>query len=362
MQYSLQRGCTPDTGQVIWLVLDENYLPVLPIQRYLTHLLHKEKSSNTIEVYARYLRLYWEWLHKQYLDWRNVSLEDLAEYMHWLRVGDTSNIISLKSTEACRGAKTVNLALTAVRMFYEFHYHLKTVGSDKQFSRYSLPIGTNYVGFLDGIAKSKPRKQSFIKLKEPKQFPGCLSDDEIKRLIEACNTRRDRLLILILYETGMRKGELLGLRHEDISDCSKFTIKVTRRLNSNGALAKSGARTIPVTRKLLEFYDDYLVHEYPEVNSDYVFVNLTKGDIGKPLHYKAPNQLLEQLENKTGIKAYPHLFRHTYATRLLRAGMDRYLLKELLGHRSMQTTINVYGHITTEDILSAVVEFEEVGT
>lgn len=360
MQCCLQKGFAPNTDQVIWLVLDGDYSPILPIQQYLTHLLHVEKSPNTVETYARYLKVYWEWLYKQCLDWRNVNLEDLAEYIHWLRVGDIKNVISLQPVEACRGEKTVNLALTVVQMFYEFHHHKGTVGNDCQFSRYSLPIGSNYTGFLNGIAKSKPGKRSLIRLKEPKEFPGCLTNEEIELLIHGCQTRRNRLLLLMLQETGMRKGELLGLRHEDISDGNQSTIKVTRRLNSNGALAKSGARTIPINRKLLEFYDDYLVYEYPEVNSDYVFVNLEKGEIGKPLHYKALNQLFDQLENKTGIKAYPHLFRHTYATRLLEAGMEIYRISELLGHRSIQTTIKTYGHITTKKIMSTVVEREEL--
>lgn len=135
---------------------------------------------------------------------------------------------------------------------------------------------------------------------------------EVKQLVDACNRKRDKLIILMLYETGMRKGELLGLRHEDIGDYGDNKISIIKRENINGARVKGGERIIPVSRELIQIYNDYLIDEYPEVNSDYVFINIWSGEIGRPINYKALNQLFRQLEKKTGIKAYQHLFRHTY--------------------------------------------------
>lgn len=112
MTVILQKGIASDTGQPVWLVLGENYAPIESIQRYLNHLINLERSPNTVESYARYLKLYWEWLVEQHIDWRNVSLEDLSEYMHWLRVGDTL-LVSLQPVTAIRSEKTVNHAMTA---------------------------------------------------------------------------------------------------------------------------------------------------------------------------------------------------------------------------------------------------------
>lgn len=357
MSVILQKGLAPNSGQPIWVVLGEDYVPVEPIQRYLNHLVNLERSPNTIQSYARYLKLYWEWLIEQHLDWRNVSLEDLSEYMHWLRVRDTK-VVSMQPVKAIRSEKTVNHAMTAVHTFYEFHLHLGNVGSDKRFSRFNIPLGGRYKSFLMGIAKAKPKRKSLLKLKEPKQFVGCLTSDEVKQLVNACNRLRDKLILLMLYETGMRKGELLGLRHEDIGDCGENTIAIVKRENFNGARVKSGERTIPVSKELIQVYNDYLIDEYPDVDSDYVFVNVCKGEIGRPLNYKAINQLFQQLEKKTGIHAYPHLFRHTHATELLKAGMDIYHVSKRLGHSSISTTLDIYGHLTTED-LRTVVEKEE---
>lgn len=352
----VQKGISPSTGQPIWLVLGDDYAPIEPIQRYLNHLVNLERSPNTVETYARYLKLYWEYLTAKHLDWRNVNLEDLSEYIYWLRVGGTDTI-SIQTVTAVRSERTVNHAMTAVHTFYEFHLHMSNVGSDKSFARFNIPIG-RYKSFLAGIAKAKPVRKSLLKLKEPKKFPGCLTVDEVEALIQACNRKRDKLIILMMYETGMRKGELLGLRHEDMGDCGQNEIRIVRRENSNGALAKSGFRIVHVSRELMQVYNEYLIDEYPDVSSDYVFVNCWEGEIGHPMNYKAINQLLAQLEKKTGIHAFPHLFRHTHATELLKGGVDIYHVSKRLGHSSVGTTIDTYGHLSDED-LRKVVEKEE---
>jgi site-specific recombinase XerD len=354
----LQRGRSPERGKEVWLVLGDDWAPIDPIQRYLNHLVNLDRSPNTIQSYARYLKLYWEYLTYRQLDWRKVSIEDLSEYIHWLRVGDTSKVVSMQPVTAIRSEKTVNHALTVVHAFYEFHAHLGTVGNDKRFERFNIPIGGHYKTFLSGIAKAKPRRKSLLKLKEPKTFPGCLTPDQVKTLVGACNRKRDKLIVLMLYETGMRKGELLGLRHEDMGDCGENKIEIVQRENVNRARAKSGHRTIHVSKELMQVYNDYLIDEYPDVDSDYVFINIWAGKVGLPMSYRSLNQLFIQLEKKTGIHAYPHLFRHTHATELLKAGWDIYHVQKRLGHASVQTTLDTYGHLTDSDLM-AVVKAEE---
>jgi site-specific recombinase XerD len=87
-----------------------------------------------VQSYAHYLKVYWEWLTEQHLEWRDVNLEDLSEYMYWLRVGDTK-VVSMQPVTAIRSEKTVNHAMTAIHTFYEFHLHLGNVGSDRVWSK-----------------------------------------------------------------------------------------------------------------------------------------------------------------------------------------------------------------------------------
>lgn len=358
MSLTLQKGIDPQTGGIVWVMLDSDYQVMEPIQRYLSYLCGL-KSPNTVETYGYGLKAWWEFLLSKNLDWREVDISDLEDFVYWLRVGDTSSVISMQPVKALRTEHTINLTITTVTTFYEYYAACKNI-SPLQFSRVVTTKGTLRKGLLTGIAKSKPTRNKLVKLKEPKKFPGCLSDEEIKTLVNACSRLRDKLIILMLNSTGIRKGELLGLCHEDIGDFDKNFIRVIKRLNNpNGARAKGEERVIPVTVELLRLYNDYLISEYPEVESDYVFVNIWDGNIGAPMNPKVLNTMFSRLTEKTGIKVYPHLFRHTYASRLLRAKYPIDRVKNLLGHTSVQTTLDIYSHIISEADLLEIVNQEE---
>jgi len=100
---------------------------------------------------------------------------------------------------------------------------------------------------------------------------------------------------------------------------------------------------------VVRLYADYLHGEYGELDSDYVFVNLWGEPRGHPLTYAAVYDLVKRLRRRTGIEFDPHWCRHTYATGLLRAGTPVEVVSKLLGHASVTTTVEVYGHLNVED-------------
>jgi integrase/recombinase XerD len=359
MKLNIQKGIDPHTNEIVWLMLDDRYEVVEPIQRYLTYL-STGKSPNTVEAYAYDLKFWWKFLELKTLDWRNINLTDVEDFAYWLRVGDTTKVVSMQPVQAIRSEKTVNRAITAITGFYEYHIANGRVDF-KQFDRFHMPYGIGTRGLLTGIAKSKPTRQKLVKLKEPKSFPGCLTDEQVATLVDACHRLRDKLIILMLNGTGMRKGELLGLWIEDIGDCGDNYIRVVSRNNPNGARVKGQERTIPVVPELLSMYNDYLIYEYPAQKSNYVFVNIWEGNVGMPMKPDVLNTMFSRLGKKTGIHVYPHLFRHTYATRLLRSNYSPDRVKHLLGHTSIQTTLDVYSHVIDEASLIEVIERENSG-
>ena len=130
---------------------------------------------------------------------------------------------------------------------------------------------------------------------------------------------------------------------------------MVRRVNDNRARAKSpSSRTIPVSASLMRLYADYLHGEYGDLDSDYVFVALWAGQHGRPLTYAAVYDLVLRLRRRTGIDFDPHWYRHAYATRLLRGGASIEVVSSLLGHSSIATTMDVYGHLTAEDARRAL--------
>jgi len=357
----VQKGLLPESNQQIWIVLGDDYLPIEPIQKYLSYLDSLERSPNTLSSYAYNLKLYWEYLQDERLDWREVNLESLSEFIHWLR-NPNKGVISLKPQISRRSEKTINQCLTIVCGFYEFHERLGTLEGIDAY-RYQLQPGRKYKSFLHHISKGKEVKTRLLKIKEPKTFPGCLTPEQVNTLVAACHNLRDKFLIRLLYESGLRIGEALGLRHEDMVTGKDNAVKVIPRLdNSNFAKAKGGVeRTVHVTKELMQWYAAYLIEEYPEeLDCDFVFVVIKapgKGEIGNPLSYKTVDSLFRRLSKKTGMGVNPHLLRHSHATELIRAGWDMSYVQRRLGHADIQTTVNTYIHLSDEDLREEYVKY-----
>ena len=350
----VQRVSLPDSAKVTWMVLNDDYLPVEPVESFLSYLRNIERSPNTVRAYAYHLRLYWEYLQSRHLDWTGISIVELADFMFWLRSPEPDKVLSMQEQVAKRTESTVNAILTSVCMLYDFHEMTGEAPHIPLYRSKFMP-GRRYKGFLHHITKGKPVRTRLLKLKVPRRIPKTLTQAEVEQIVGDCHRVRDKFLICLLHESGMRIGQALGLRHEDIQSWDNQIQIVFRDDNANGARAKSkDINTIHVSKELMTLYSQYLQDEFMEVLkddfSDYVFVNLWEGKIGSPLTYNTVMELFCRLKRKTGIAVHPHLFRHTHATDLIREGMEMAYVQKRLGHASIQTTINTYVHVTNEDM------------
>lgn len=354
----VQRFLSEDEGQVGWTVIDDDYLPIQPIQEYLIYLKHLERSPHTIRAYAHHLRLFWEYLSAIQITWTAVGLSELADFLAWLR-NPQPGILLLQETRAKRSESTVSVILAAVTMFYDYHERIGNVETPPLYrsSQYSK---RSYKGFLHHITKSKPVQTRLLKLKMPRRIPRILTSHEVKQLIDACYRLRDKFLISLLYETGMRIGQALGLHHEDIHSWDNLIRIVPRDNNANGARAKTReSYSIHVSPALMALYTDYLIREFDETESDYVFVNLWEGEVGRPMTYEAAKDMFHRVGQKSNIQVHAHLLRHTHATELLQNGMDATYVQKRLGHANVQTTISTYVHLTDEDLKQAYQHYVE---
>ena len=356
---TFQTGICPITEEEFPVVMDLGTgLPVEPIQRYINFCRKRGLANNTVLVYARRLVDYFKWLEFKSLDWRDIGLTELADFTNWYLLGGEIEVISEKVRELVskRSPKTVNLTITAINNMYEFHAIEDRI-NDKQFTKLSYKWGKRG-GFLKGIVKSTPGKQKRIKLKEPKVFPGCLTEEEAMTLANACTNCRNSFFFLLMRSTGIRRGELLGLRWCDLSDLDRRSvIRVIRREdNLNHATAKGIEREIPLVHYrdiTLEAFEKYCFEEYPakaeELGHDMVFVNLKPGRyLGKPMSSSRLNDIFKYLEKQTGIEVYPHLNRHTLATRMLQEKHMDETVQHVLGHKSVATTKDIYSHVLDE--------------
>lgn len=350
-------------GQTVWILIGDNYLPIEPATDYLMHLLALGKSPNTIKNYAHHLKLFWEFLEAHSLNWTECWEKELGEFMLWLQLpAPIPGVVSIQPQTAKRTERTVNTIMSVVYQFYEFHARNNAIES-RDLYKTTYPIERRYKPLLYEMKKDLGVKTKRLRVKEPRSFVDCLTKEEVNTLIEACPNPRDKFLIVLLCQTGIRIGEALGLRHSDIhSEMGLNEIHVVpRNDNINGARVKNAlTRILSVPTQTIQAYTNYVLdEEFPDVDSDYVFVNIWQGVPGSPVQYSTVQRLFQTLQRRTGIKVTAHIFRHTHATELIRAGMDLIFIQKRLGHASIQTTIDTYVHLLDADTKAAYKEYLE---
>ena len=306
------------SGAVSWTVIGSDLRPVEPVERYLAWLSSIERSPNTVRAYAQDLKAYWEFLEPRAIGWDRVTLEQLGQFTGWLRQ-PAENVIVLAAGRPARSSRTVNRMLTAVFGFYEFHARNGVEVVQVLVDRARSGRGS-YKPFLHGIAASKPRGR-VGRLREPRRLPATLTLEQVAAVIHGQPRLRDRFLFALLFGTGMRVGQALGLRHEDFVTQERRIEIVAREDNANGAGGKRGQGSVPVSSELVRCYSDYMHLEYCELDSDYVFVNLWGGQPGRAMTYANVNEIVRRTRARVGFHFTPHMFRHTYATLARRGGV-----------------------------------------
>lgn len=250
----VQRVVSPVSPLESWTVLGDEHVPVEPIERYLAYLSDIERSPNTIKAYAHDLKDWFTFLQAQRLDWREVRLEDVGEFVAWLRLPPSARdgrVAVLPSVEHHCTESTVNRKLSALSAFYvHAARHGVDLGELLVTWQPGGRRGSGWRPFLHHVSKSEPTRRRAIALKAPKKLPRVLGAGEAQTILDACEHLRDRFLFAMLHETGVRIGEALGLRHDDIAAAERELV-VRCRINDNGARAKSAAgRTIPISAEL----------------------------------------------------------------------------------------------------------------
>jgi len=321
-----------------------------PIDRFLAHLTAIDRSPNTVRAYAHDLRDYFEFLESRQLQWDRVVLEDLGRFVTWLRLPGAARdgrVAVLPWVDADVCAATVNRKLSALASFYEFHQR-HGVELGELLTRWRPGRrGGSWKPFLAHLG-GRPERHRAITLRAERRAPRELSQAEMTTLIDGCVRLRDKFLLSLLRSTGLRIGEALGLRHEDV-DARRRLVAVQPRSNVNGARAKTRSREVPADAELFRLYSDYLHEEYGALDCDYVFVNLWGEPVGQPMSYASVDRLVRRLRARTGISFSVHMFRHSYATALLRCGVSPEVVQRLLGHSSVSVTVDTYSHLGIED-------------
>ena len=206
----------------------------------------------------------------------------------------------------------------------------------------------------DGLIRQNPA--DFCRL-PPKKNPevAVLTPAEMQRLLIQAQEDGFYEMFLLDISTGLRRGELLGLQWDDI-DFKKCELRVNKQVRYDKKVlkitepkTKAANRTIVLPKELIEVLKDYK----QRVKSKWLFPSPVKSE-DVPRDPTACRKSLGKILERAGRKHVPfHALRHTFATQSLRYGMDIKTLASVIGHESVETTLNVYSYITDEGMRTA---------
>ncbi len=290
------------------------------MRTYLDHLsVERGLAANTLTSYRRDLRRYQQYLaEREIADLGGISEATVTEFLVRLREGDPEHP-PLSSTSAAR-------TVVAVRGFHRF-------------------------AVRDGLATADPAGS--VKPPAPaKRLPKALPLSDVEAILEAAGSAgttlalRDRALLELLYGTGARISEAVGLDVDDLD-----TVDGTVLLRGKGGKE----RMVPVGSYAREAVDAYLVRGRPELvaastaasTGGALFLNARGGRLSRQSAWA----VLVRAAERAGVNrdVSPHTLRHSFATHLLDGGADVRVVQELLGHASVTTT-QVYTLVTVDNL------------
>jgi len=290
-------------------------------------------SPRTIAGYQRHLEVWLEYYQDE--DIGAVNAEALRNYLNYMRLEYTPRRITGKNEEKL-SSKTIRNIYITLKAFFHWASDEFQINNPMQ----SIPAP---------------------KFSEPPVEP--LSKEDIDALLKACDyceeaktkdrrkfamrrptVKRDKALILVLLDTGLRASELCALK---IGDLDTKTGKITVKHGAKGGAKGSKGRTVYLGKATRRCVWRYLVdREDGEDETAPLFVSKSN----HPLNKDALRQLINALGTKAGVKkCYPHRFRHTFAITYLRSGGDVFTLQMLLGHGSLDM-VKRYARIAEIDV------------
>ena len=215
--------------------------------------------------------------------------------------------------------------------------------SSRSVQRKSSSLKSFYKYLLrEGVVKKNP----MLKVQTPKaskKIPEFIEVENINQLLDGdyfTNDHagmRDKLVIHLLYCTGMRRAELINAKEDDVN-FTRSTIKVLGKRNKE--------RIIPIPQELVIAIGDYITKKKGEnFSNDFLILSDKGGKLNPKFVYTLVNKYLSYITSKQ--KRSPHILRHSFATHLLNNGADLNAIKELLGHANLSAT-QVYTHNTIE--------------
>lgn len=279
------------------------------ITSFLEYLVLERKYSNhTVTAYKKDISSFYEFCNDEY-ELKSLKDVNYSQIRSWI----------IKLVDEGISNNSINRKVSSLKSFYKFLQKAEQIKSNPLIKHKSLKV-------------AKKVQVPFTSKEINEVIDNLEAENDFKSL-------RNKLIVELFYSTGMRRAELINLKHEAINFQSK-TVKVLGKRNKE--------RLIPLIASVLKTIEEYLSFKKEILtDTDYLFVTEKGKKIYETLVYRIINNYFSHVSTK--VKKSPHILRHSFATHLLNQGADLNSVKELLGHSSLAST-QVYTHNSLEKI------------
>jgi len=350
-----------------WSVRDGAYELVPAADTYLRFLRYgRGRALGTTEKYAGNLAVFFDWCAA-----RGLGLADAArrldEFVLMLRNEPVTR--PGRGVGRSRGAGRINHVLVSVREMYKSAVAHGLCGEETIAALFVMGEVPDPLGVSESRSRRFAlRPRHVLRAEQPGEVVP-VSREEFNALMRATLNWRDRLLLVLMRHAGLRRGEAVMLREEDVhlmGDARELGcgarvgahVHVRRRTSEQGSSGKSSrGRTVPVDAVVV-FCSDRWYYERERVSgaerSPTVLVNIDGPNLGGPMRADQVNAILTDLSRRAGLDrtVTPHMLRHAWASSL--AGVsDLAVVKDLIGHRQLETTAR-YLHPAWEQLREAI--------
>lgn len=338
------------------------------VAAFLDYLTVRGLSPNTTLAYAYDLVKLLRFLESRGLSVQDFTAPLSVDFLHWLRIQSSRRQTQrfgvgavAQSGGRLLSPQTCNRVLACISTFYEFLITAGRYGGRenpmvKREDTSAMRVPARYRPPLVTSAQQRPIRR-VLRLKTTEPLPRPIPDDIYVQLLEQMTKLRDRALVELMWEGGLRPGEVLGLQFEDIEYGHRRITVRTRNTHPRGARQKSRRD------RVVDLYEDrglpalnrYVMLERPQdADSPYVFLVGGRGVRSHdPLSYDALFRMFTRAALRAGVRSpwlTPHSLRHTHATRMTEFGMRELTLSARLGHATPEST-RVYTRISDHEVL-----------